>query len=140
MPSMRHVALLLFVSLTGVARAEDKPAKGYEITTALDPASVASGGSTKLVLNIAAKAPYVLKNETPFKAVLTTTPGLTLAKGEFTSKDFDDPKAPAKSISTAVTAAAKGPQQITADLTFFLCTEQLCERFKDKVTVPVAVK
>jgi hypothetical protein len=136
----------LFLSLSlyaCVALAEEAPApkpKEYDIQAKLDPAAVAPNASAKYVLTIAPKAGYKFKVETPFQATLAPSGDLKLAKTAFTSKDFDDPKTDAKSISTTVTAGAAAQQQITADVTFFICSDELCQRFKEKLSLPVVVK
>jgi hypothetical protein len=140
MAHMRTLAICSSLLLACTALAEDKPAaKDYEITSKVDPGSLATGAGGKLSFTITPKGSYHMKNDTPFKATLTATGDLKLAKAEFTAKDFDDPKAPAKSISTAVTAGAAGDRQVSADLMFFMCTEEICQRFTEKVALTVKV-
>ena len=90
------------------------------------------GDTTKVTCNIRPKAPYVIKTATPFSARLRPSAGLQVDKETFGNKDFVD--AHPGEIAFNATAKAAGAQRIDVDVTFFLCSEQLCERTKDTAT------
>ncbi len=115
-------------------------AKIYSISTTLDKSSIKAGEKANFTLTITPKDGYVMKVDTPFKAILEGTAMVEIARDQFSNKDFADPKAPAKSIKTDFTAVRAGKQSISADLTFFICNDQLCERLKDTAEVEFDVK
>lgn len=114
--------------------------KEYQLSAVVDPGKLGVGQSGRFALTITPQDPWVLKVETPFEVVLTPSAGMKVEKNKLTGKDFVDPKAPAKSVSTQVTASAVGEQSVTADVTFFLCTPEICKRQRTNVAVKVAVQ
>ena len=135
------LSLALTLGCSGVVDAKDDgkdAAKSYEIATVFEPAAPKAGAEAFVHFTISPKGDYVLKNETPFKLLLSSPSGVELPKTKFTAEDFVDPKATAKGVKIPF-KAGKGKHAIAGDLTFFLCTVELCERFTDKVTIAVAV-
>jgi len=122
------------------AEEEAKKEKKYSVAVAAEPQAVAKDKDAKYKITITPKDGFVLKTATPFAAKLTSPTGCKLTKTSFNNKEFDDPKAIAKSVSTAFKAAAAGKHEISADLTFFICNETLCERFKEKPQLTFDVK
>ena len=122
--------------------ADDKSAakKKYAVALGATPAKVVKDKEAKVKVTITPADGYVLKVETPFKAKLSCADGIEITKDSFSAKDFDDPKAAAKSVTTAFKATAAGKAEISADLTFFICNENLCERFKEKPQMSFSVK
>jgi hypothetical protein len=131
---------IALVLLSCVARATDnKNPKPYQLHAGIIPSELKVEGPGRFELTITPEAPYLLKVETPFKVVLSASDGLQLAKTELTAKDFVDQKTPAKTVVGELVAKKKGEQQLTAELTFFLCTDEICQRFTDRVTTTVKV-
>jgi hypothetical protein len=133
---------LLVMAVGCSARAEDKKPedKPYTLTTAAEPSPVATGKPCAYQLSIAPKAPWVLKTATPLKVKLAATAGLKLDKSALTWDDVVDAHSEVKAVRTGCLGAAKGEQKVDADLTFFLCTEEICQRYADKVALPVQVQ
>ena len=109
--------------------------KNYTATAGVQPNTVPVGQPARLTLTITPQSPWVLKNETPFTAVVTAPQGVSVAKDKLGSKDFQDPKAPAKSVGTELTASAAGTYTVNAELTFFVCSSDLCKRQREHLTV-----
>ena len=132
---MKTLALPLLITLTllggaPLQAAEEKPDPLYKInyqTKAPVKASASSGCN----LTITPKEGWVLKTETPFKALLSATEDIELPQVKFSSKDFVDAKAAPKTILTSFTAKKAGAHSIDASLTFFVCSETICKRQKD---------
>ena len=83
-------------------------------------------------LTITPKEGWTLKTETPFKLELAAKESVTLPRLTFSSKDFVDPKKPAKTVATLFSASRAGKHGIDAKLTFFVCSATICKRQKDK--------
>lgn len=137
------VAMSLLIVLVGrPSKADPAPEKAadYALVVQGDKPSVAVGQTGHATVTIRPKAPWVLKTTTPFEVVVMPSAGLAVDKAKLTSKDFVDPKAADKVLSIAFTAKTKGAQRLGIGLNFFLCTEQVCQRYKDnaeyKVDVP----
>lgn len=141
-PALCALLGLFLVACVPSAAAEEeakKKEKKYTIAVVAEPQAVVRDKDAKYKITITPKKNFVLKTETPFTAKLTSSTGCKLAKDKFSNKEFDDPKAVAKSVSTVFKAAA-GKHEISADLTFFICDETLCERFKEKPQLTFEVK
>ena len=85
-------------------------------------------------MTITPKGKQTLKTNTPFKAMVKGSDGVAVSKDKYTAKDFVDEKAAAKTIKTEFTASKAGEGTVNADLTFFLCTDEIkgsdCKRYK----------
>jgi hypothetical protein len=136
------VSLVMVQTLGCSAKAEDKKPeeKPYTLASVAEPSPIATGKPCAYQLSIAPKAPWVLKTETPLKVKLSASSGLTLAKSTLTWDDVVDAKSVAKAVKTGCQAKAAGQHKVDADLTFFLCTEEICQRYVDKVALPVQVQ
>ena len=71
---------------------------------------------------------------------LTPTEGVALSQKTLTQKDIVDAKTKAKTVATKLTGTAPGDQKISASLTFFLCTDEICQRYKDQTETALKVK
>jgi hypothetical protein len=111
------------------AMASDDAAALYDLTYAVK-GDVTSGKAGACALTITPKGKQTLKTTTPFKAMVKGSEGVTPAKEKYTAKDFVDEKAPAKTIETAFTPSKAGEGTVNANLTFFLCTDEICKRYK----------
>ncbi len=142
MQRVEFLSLALVMGVACTARAEEeeaKPEPKYEISVTADPTPVHKDGPATYLLTITPKGEWVMKKETPFKATLGADANIELDKAAFNNKDFKDPDAPAKSITTSFTASAAGAKAIKAVLSFFLCTEKICQRHKDEVELKLEV-
>ena len=133
--------VLSAVSLTGAAHAATAQAEGEKYSIAVvAPDDLKAGASGTYKLTITPKEGYQLKVETPFKAELTSPTGVKIARDKFGNADFDDPKTAHKSVSTAITPSKSGENHVVADVSFFICNDELCERFKAKPDLAFTVK
>lgn len=139
---MRTLTLCALLATACNARAETaEPASvtqdsgpQYTVNVALDPVSPKSGEDATVTITITPLAPWVLKTTTPMKVTLECTDGCAVDKDKLTAKDIVDPKSEPKSVATTVKASS-GAHRIDGDLSFFLCTDEICKREKDDVTL-----
>lgn len=108
--------------------------KEYRIDVSLAPQSPKAGEGTRVLITITPEAPYVLKTTTPMKIQLECTEGCSLDKAKLTAKDIADPESKAKAVTTQLTAKS-GKHRLDGDLSFFLCTDEICARKTDDLTV-----
>jgi hypothetical protein len=131
---MRMWPLIVILTLacdakTGETGGPPTPVSGKDYRVELsEPKTMTAGAPSACVLTVAASAPWVIKAETPFAALLEPGPGLKVAKALLDGKDFIDPKAPAKAVRTACTAESTGAHTLTSKVSFFLCTHEICRR------------
>lgn len=114
-------------------------AKAYAIETAGTTTKLKPGAAGQLKVAIKPAEGHYISPEAPLKVTLAGE-SVTVAKTTVGRADLDDPKSKAPSFKVALTAPAKAADgKVSADLTFFLCNENLCERRTEKVTVAVSV-
>ena len=111
----------------------------YAIEFSISPKAVDQAGA-ELKLTIAPKNGWVLKKQTPFKVTLSPSDGIRLGQSTFDSKDFTDPEAKSKTIGTKIQRESPGPKKISANLSFFLCSAEICQRFTDKAELSFSAK
>ncbi len=127
----------IFLSATGV-QAEEK-SKRYSIASSVNPTTLKAKSDGTFSITITPAEGFVLKTATPFKAKLVGSEGVELEKVKFSNKDFKDAQAAAKTVETTLKASKAGSHSVKAALTFFVCDDTLCERFKDSADVQFKV-
>ena len=139
---MRILSIIIFIPVLSFAADAPAPAEAqpYALTASTVPKEVAVGTAAQYQLSLAPKPGWVLKTVTPFKVGLSGSDGLKLDKTKFASSDFVDPKTDTKVLQTGISALSPGKKTVTADLSFFLCTPELCQRFTDKNVLEINVK
>lgn len=116
--------------------AADGGAKLFSIET--QKSEVAAGAAGRVGILIKTKRGAHVSAEAPLKINLTAK-GLKLSKEKLVGGDAVEGKGASPRFEVPFVAEAKGPATVDADLTFFICTEKLCERQASKVTIPVTV-
>ena len=140
---MRIWPLLIVLSLACEAKTGEPGAprdasagKDYRVEFS-GPKVMTAGTPADCVLTVTPAAPWAVKAETPFVAVLEPDPGLKIDKPRLDAKDFIDPKTPAKAVHTACVAESKGNRTLAAKLIFFLCSHELCKRMTEQLTTTI---
>lgn len=127
--------MLAWIALLLLGASQDTA--DYNLTASTTPANVTAGLETTYELRITPKGAWKTKTETPFKADLSAPKQVTLAKTAFANADLTSKDG--SNVITTTFKAAKGEHTIDAAVTFFLCTDQICQRFKDKLSLPIKV-
>ena len=127
---MKRVLLVALFAVGCTVHAEEK-GKVYTVDAITTPDTVTAGNAAELKITITPKAPWVLKTTTPMKVTLEASDGVKLAKKKLSNKDIIDAKSKAKSVKTGF-ESDPGDKKIDAKLSFFLCTEEICQRYTDK--------
>ena len=122
------------------ARAADAP---YSVSTDGTSQKVQKGKQGTLVIRFHTAKEAHISNEAPLKITLSgekLTPAKQLLRYQDSvakkqaDKEFPDPR-----FEVPFTATDAGKGQLTAKLTFFVCTANLCERHQQTLQVPVEV-
>ena len=126
-----------------VVRAENgapEEGKPYQLTTVALPAPLHVGKDCQYRLEIAPKAPWVLKPSTPLKVQLSATAGLKVAKPVLSGKDLTPVEGRGQAVASACEAVGTGAQRVDAQISFFLCTDEICRRHEDQIPLAIEVK
>lgn len=113
--------------------------KNYELSMSVAPEGMSASQDGELNITIAPKEGWVLKTTTPFKAKLSCDQPCALATDTLTATDMVDPESAEKTVRTKVSATTAGKHTVEADLAFFLCTDEICQRYTDKSKVEFEV-
>jgi hypothetical protein len=145
---IRRLALALSLSLTAAAahaapdapRVDDKATKSdYELDVTGTAKDLKVGADGPFSLVVRPKGDKKIHPQAPFEVTLRPSAGLKPAKGKLNRSDVVDKGSKAPEVKTQLRATAKGPQQIEADVSFFICTDAWCQRMTDRVSVAVTV-
>lgn len=134
--------LALALSLSADTKTEPKekePPKNFSFDTTGTSQDVQAGKPGTFRLQIKAAEGYHVSAEAPLKIGLTGE-GLDLAKKQLGHDDAKDKKAASPEFTVGFGSGAAGAKTINVEATFFVCSEKLCERKAEKLSVPVSVR
>lgn len=136
-----RLALLLALPLgilSSPALAADKVAADVDMT---GPAKLSTGGTGELAITISAREGWKLSLEAPLSIKLSAPGNLSLKKTKLGAGDGAADKSKKNySFPTTVTGKSAGAGKVEAKITYFMCTEEVCKRFKAKKEVALQVK
>jgi hypothetical protein len=78
--------------------------------------------------------------DAPISLALTVGPSLKLQKDKLGRTEAKETEAKGVAFDVPFTAEAAGSDELKATLTFFICTEKLCERQKREIAMNVEVQ
>ena len=78
--------------------------------------------------------------EAPISLSLTSGAGVKLAKDKLGRADAKETQAKGVEFDVPFTAAAAGKDEVKGTLSFFICTEKLCEKQKREIAMAVEVQ
>lgn len=138
---LRSSSFAAVLLLACTSQAQEDPKNLYRIDTAGTTTAVKPGDTGKLVVAIQPKVKGAhVKPETPFRGKVSATGPVSFQKGDFSYKDMSRVVNEGPVFELPFQATAAGACEVSADLTFFVCTDQACLRTTEKVQVPVTVK
>jgi len=141
--------LLAFLSLSAspglapAASGEVDPAALYSISTDGSSKKVAAGEKAKLVIAIQTKPGAHVSDEAPLKVELSGV-NATPVKARLSHADSVAKKAPGQQFAdprfeAAFDAPKPGAAKMEAKVTVFICTENLCNKYEQTLSVPLEV-
>jgi hypothetical protein len=144
------LCVCLLLGPPGAVQAEPNPEQHYEVQATASK-QVGVGERGQVTVAIKTKGGAYVSDEAPLKLELRGKQ-VKLAKGaaepaptvKFGYADAivqpSSGKKPDPSFQAAVVGETKGSGAVDADLTFFICTENLCLRQKKALSLPVEVQ
>jgi hypothetical protein len=126
------------------AAAEEKKERAskddYELDLSASSKTVGVGENGTFSLVIRAKNKTKIHPQAPLTVKLSATEGVTLAKAKLSREDAKKEEgAKDPDLRTQLTGVKEGEHKVTAEISFFLCTEAWCQRMNDKVELAVNV-
>lgn len=117
----------------------DKDDKKYTLDFSKTTQQVQPGSPGMFWMQIQAAPGFKVSQEAPLKIALQGE-GVKLDKSNLGVSDSKDKKADSPEFGVKFATEGAGDKAITVDATFFVCDDKICERKKEKVTVPVSVR
>ncbi len=113
--------------------------KKYEIDVSATTKQVKPGDSGMFHMHIKPAKGYKVSTDAPLKIQLASK-DLKLHKDKLSVKDAKDSKAKAPEFGVKFGAPSECSASIEVDASFFVCDANICERKKEKISIPVAVR
>ena len=132
----RMLGLTLGVLLFAGAARADEPKK-YAIQ--VEPGTAKAGAHGKASFKIDVAPGSHVSDEAPLKITLKSE-GVKLDKDALGQADVADGKGKSPRFDIGFTGAKAGAQKIDADATFIVCTQELCAREHEAISIPVTVQ
>ena len=129
---MLMLALLLLAAPPDVSNA-------YRIETS-QGVKVKKGESGKARVAVVPRADAHVSPDAPISLSLSAGPGLKLEKQKLGRTEARETAAKGVEFDVPFTAASVGKDELKGTLSFFICTEKLCERQKREVALAVEVQ
>lgn len=125
----------------GTRSADDKATRDdYALDTSKTSATIKRGGDGQFSLVITPKNGKKFHPDAPLELTLESAGGLKPAKQRLGRADIVDKSAAAPEIRTALRAETAGVATLGVTVSFFLCTDEWCQRMTDKADVTVTVE
>ncbi len=112
----------------------------YKIDVSGSSSEVKVGEDGVIKLVLVPKNGTKIHPQAPLEVKLSEPDGIQLEKRKLGRGDVADKAAKDPSLSTAVSGRKAGSYNVDADVSFFLCTDEWCQRMTDRVSIPVKVR
>jgi len=135
------VALAAVLALPVHAVDGANAASTYKVVTDGSSRTLEVGRRGKVVVDVVPLEKGIHVNrDFPLRYRVEPSAGLKVDKVEWKREDAVDPKAENPSFEIPVTAAARGPQQVSVQMRFAICSDAWCVPQTKTVTVAIDVK
>jgi hypothetical protein len=108
-----------------------------EATKAL---KVKKGETARAKVEVVPRSDAHVSPDAPISLALSSGPGLKLAKEKLGRADAKETKEKGVEFEVPFTAAAAGKDEVKGTLSFFICTDKLCEKQKREIAMAVEVQ
>ena len=133
MPSM------LALALAGLLLASPDVSNTYRVETS-KTLKVKKGETGHAKVEVVPRADAHVSPDAPISLTLTSGPSLKLAKEKLGRPEAKETKAKGVLFEVPFTAEAAGKDELKGTLSFFICTEKLCEKQKREIAMNVEVQ
>jgi hypothetical protein len=141
-PLLKSVALAGLVALPAFAQADAHAdaAKAYKIETSQAPLKVKKGEKGQAKVTVVPRSDAHVSPEAPVSVTVSAGPALELPKQKLGRPDAKATEAKGVEFEVPFVGKQPGKDELKAQVTFFICTEKLCERQKREVALAVVVE
>jgi hypothetical protein len=130
---------MLALALAGLLAASPDVSGTYRVETT-KTLKVKKGETGHAKVEIVPRANAHVSPDAPISLSLTSGPGLKLAKEKLGRTEAKETKAKGVAFDVPFTAASAGNDELKGTLSFFICTEKLCEKQKREIAMAVEVQ
>ena len=134
---MRLAAALLLLAAPVLADA-DAAASAYKIESTKGPLKLKKGAEGKAHVEVVPRSNAHVSPDAPISLTVSAAPGLKVAKARLGRTDAKETEAKGVSFDVPFTADSSG--ELKSTLSFFICTEKLCEKQKAELALMVQVE
>jgi hypothetical protein len=139
---MTSVVAACLVALPALAQADAHAdaAKAYKIETSQAPLKVKKGETGQARVTVVPRTDAHVSPDAPVSVTVSAGPALELPKQKLGRPDAKATEAKGVEFEVPFVGKQAGNDQLKAQVTFFICTEKLCERQKREVALAVVVE
>ncbi len=130
---------MLAFALAGLLLASPDVSGSYRVETS-KTLKVKKGQTGHAKVEVVPRADAHVSPDAPISLALTAGPSLKLAKEKMGRPEAKETKAKGVEFDIPFTAAAAGTDALKGTLSFFICTEKICEKQKREIAVNVEVQ
>lgn len=115
-------------------------AKAYKIETSQAPLKVKKGEKGRATVTVVPRSDAHVSPDAPLSVTVSAGPALDLPKQKLGRTDAKPTEAKGVEFDVPFVGKQPGKDLLQAQITFFICTEKLCERQKREVALAVVVE
>ena len=115
-------------------------AKAYQIETSQAPLKVKKGEKGQARVAVVPRSAAHVSPDAPLSMTVSAGPALELPKQKLGRTDAKPTEAKGVEFDVPFVGKQAGKDELKAQVTFFICTEKLCERQKREVALAVVVE
>ena len=130
---------MLALALASLLAAAPDVSGTYRVETT-KTLKVKKGETATGKVEVVPRADAHVSPDAPISLALSSGPSLKLAKEKLGRPDAKGTQAKGVVFDVPFTAASAGKDEVRGTLTFFICTEKLCERQKREIAMAVEVQ
>ena len=136
---MRGTLIALLVAAAPAVAQTDDAARAYTIETT-PKLTLKKGEKGEAKVTVVPRSDAHVSPDAPISMTLTGGSAVELPKQKLGRADAKETAKKGVEFRIPVVAKAGGADEVKGQLSFFICTEKLCERQKRDVSVPVKVE
>lgn len=139
---MTGLALAALASVPAFAEgdAHADAAKAYQIETSQAPLKVKKGEKGQARVAVVPRSDAHVSPDAPLSMTVSAGPALDLPKQKLGRTDAKPTEAKGVEFDVPFVGKQAGKDELKAQMTFFICTEKLCERQKREIALAVVVE
>jgi hypothetical protein len=140
--ALRGFAVAFALVLPAFAQADvgAEAAKAYRIETSQSPLKIRKGETGQAKVTVVPRSDAHVSPEAPLSMTVSAGPLVELPKQKLGRPDAKATDAKGVEFDVPFVGKQAGKDELKAQVTFFICTEKLCERQKRDVSLAVVVE